>query len=61
VAVIGQDGKTSLYPLAGGNPKPIPGLGPGDVPIRWSADERVLFVFRKTGVRSSVYTIDLST
>jgi Tol biopolymer transport system component len=61
VAAIGQDGKASLYPLAGGAPRPIPGLEPGDVPIRWSVDERSLFVFRKTGVNPSVYVIDLST
>ena len=60
-AVIGQDGKASLYPLAGGDPRPIPGLEPGDVPIRWSVDERSLFVFRKTGPNPSVYVIDLAT
>jgi hypothetical protein len=60
-AVIGQDGKASLHPLAGGNPKPIPGLEPGDVPIRWSVDERSLFVFRKTGVKPGVLLIDLMT
>ena len=59
--MIGQEGRASLYPLAGGNPRPIPGLEPGDVPIRWSADERALFVFRKSGVRPSVYTIELVT
>ena len=60
-AVMGPDGKTSLYPLAGGNPRPIPGLEPGDVPIRWSVDERSLFVFRKTESTPKVYLIDLST
>jgi Tol biopolymer transport system component len=60
-AVIGQDGKASLYPLAGGNPRPIPGLEPGDVPIRWSVDERALFVFRKTGMTPGVYLVDFAT
>jgi hypothetical protein len=60
-AVIGQDGKASLYPLAGGPPRPIPGLEPGDVPIRWRADERSLFVFRKTESTPKVYVVDLST
>ena len=60
-AVIGQDGKASLYPLAGGDPRPIPGLEPGDVPVRWSVDERALFVFRKTGSSPSVYLVDRAT
>jgi dipeptidyl aminopeptidase/acylaminoacyl peptidase len=61
VAAIGQDGKAALYPLAGGPPRPIPGLEPGDVPIRWSVDERSLFVFRKTESTPKVYLINLST
>jgi len=60
-AVIGPDGKASLYPLSGGEPRPIPGLEPGDVPIRWSADERSLFVFRKTDLTPGVYLVELST
>ena len=33
-----------LYPLAGGEPRPIPGLQAGDWPIRFTADGRKLFV-----------------
>jgi hypothetical protein len=34
----------SLYPVAGGEPRPIPGLAPQETPLRWSADGRSLFV-----------------
>lgn len=60
-AVIGPDGRASLYPVEGEGPRAIAGLEPGDVPIRWSADERSLFVFRKSGSTARVYLIDLMT
>jgi hypothetical protein len=34
----------SLFPIAGGEPKPIAGLEPGESVIRWSADGRYLFL-----------------
>ena len=58
---IGPDHKAAIYPVEGGEPRPIPGLEPWDVPIRWSADERSLFVFRTSQVPARVYRLDLST
>jgi dipeptidyl aminopeptidase/acylaminoacyl peptidase len=58
-AAIGADGRASLYPLGGGTLRPIPGIEPGDLPIRWTVDERGIYVFRKTGMKPGVYTIDL--
>ncbi len=60
-AVIGRDGRASLYPVAGGEPRAIPGLQPGDVPIGWSADERSLYVFRKGESTPAVYLVNLAT
>jgi hypothetical protein len=53
--------KASLYPVSGGNPRPVPGMQPGDVPIRWTLDERSLLVFRKSESVPKVYAVDLST
>jgi hypothetical protein len=33
-----------LYPVAGGEPRPIPGLKVRETPLRWSGDGRSLFV-----------------
>ncbi len=62
-SVVATDlkGKVSLYPISGGEPRAIPGLEPGDVPIRWSIDERSLFVLRKTDSVPKVYSVDLAT
>src|SRR5207245_498765 len=53
--------KAALYPISGGEPRPIPGMQPGDVPIRWSIDERSLFVFRKSDSLPKIYLVDLAT
>jgi hypothetical protein len=60
-AVIGTDGKASLYPVAGGAPRAIHGLETGDVPIRWSSDERSLFVLRRSSGSPVVYQVDLGS
>jgi hypothetical protein len=46
VAAIGPDGVPAIYPMAGGDPIAIPGLGLGDVPICWTPDGRDLMVAR---------------
>jgi Tol biopolymer transport system component len=37
-------GKLTLFPIAGGEPKPITGFEPGESVLRWSADGRHLFL-----------------
>src|SRR5262249_31722284 len=44
VAAIGADQRGYLYPVAGGEPRLIPGFEPGDAPTAWSSDGRSLFV-----------------
>jgi hypothetical protein len=46
VVAIGPNDVPALYPLAGGDPVAIPGLGLGDVAICWSPDGRDLLVAR---------------
>jgi len=38
------EGRLSLFPIEGGDPKPIASLEPGESVIRWSADVRHLFL-----------------
>jgi len=61
VAAQTFDRKVLLYPLAGGDPKPIPGLVPGDTPIRWSVDEQSLYVFREKGTTPRIHLVHLTT
>jgi tRNA A-37 threonylcarbamoyl transferase component Bud32/Tol biopolymer transport system component len=55
-------GMLNLFPIAGGNPRPIANLEPGEAVIRWSGDGRYLFV-RKLMEPSAlrVSRIDIAT
>jgi len=45
VIARGVDRTLRLYPLSGGSPSPLPGILPGEQPVRWSADGTSLFVY----------------
>ena len=44
---MGPDRKIALYPVEGGEPRPIPGAVEGDVPVQWSRDGRSLYVTQR--------------
>ncbi|MEX0879321.1 MAG: protein kinase [Thermoanaerobaculia bacterium] len=46
IAARGPDGRFAVYPAEPGEPRPVPGLGPDEIPIRWTSDGRSLFVTR---------------
>jgi Tol biopolymer transport system component len=52
-----------LYPLAGGEPRPIAGLEKGEQPIRFSGDGRRLFIRHNVRDRTKAHiaTLDLAT
>jgi Tol biopolymer transport system component len=59
--VIDPRGAIWLHSLIdAGVPQPIPGLQPGDLPIRWDADGRSIYFFRKMELPSIVYRHDLA-
>jgi len=60
VAAIGPDHKGVLFPVAGGDPKPIAGLVDGEFPLRFSADGKSLFVWKRD-LPARVYTIALDS
>jgi Tol biopolymer transport system component len=60
-AAIGPGRLVALYPTSGGEPRPLPALSPGDVPSRWSADGRSLYVYRHNAIPAPVYRLDLSS
>ncbi|HEY3202082.1 MAG TPA: hypothetical protein VGL03_00335, partial [Thermoanaerobaculia bacterium] len=59
VAVDGQS--VSVYPVEGGDPRPVPGLREGEKPIRWSADGRSLYVRRIGDTPIRIFSVDIST
>jgi len=61
VAAVGPDQKGYLYPIAGGDPRPIPGLATGEEPIEWTADGHSLYIYRPGELPAKVYRLDLAT
>jgi len=61
-ATVVAGGKLNLFPLGGGDPKLIANLEPGESVIRWSGDDRFLYL-RKTDGPSSlrINRLDLVT
>jgi Tol biopolymer transport system component len=61
VVVRGPDRKRYLYPLAGGEPKPLSGFDPDDGSLQFSADGRFLYVSRSTEAPAQVYRLEIAT
>lgn len=61
LAVSRADGRLDAYPLAGGQPRVLPRVEPGELPIQWSSDGRALFVGRFLRLPVRVYRLDLET
>jgi Tol biopolymer transport system component len=60
-AALGPDQKGYLFPVAGGDPRPIPGFMVSDAPIGWSPDAQKLYIFRYGEFPAKVYELDLKT
>jgi Tol biopolymer transport system component len=59
----GPDGRLAVYPAdpSAGEPRPIPGLGPDEYPIRWSADGRSIYVSHLSALPGIIDLVDVST
>jgi serine/threonine protein kinase/dipeptidyl aminopeptidase/acylaminoacyl peptidase len=53
--------KKALYPLAGGDPRSVPGLEHEDRVIRWAGDADSLYIFRDRERPIRIYKLNLST
>jgi eukaryotic-like serine/threonine-protein kinase len=60
-AAIGPGQPISIWPVAGGPSRPVPGSQPDDRPVGWSADGQSLWLFRRGEVPAHVYQLDIST
>ena len=60
VAAVGPDEKGYLFPVASGEPKPIPGLLAGEAPVAWSADGHSLYIYRGGELPAKIYKLDIA-
>jgi Tol biopolymer transport system component len=61
VMALGVDGKPTLFPVEGGEPKPIPGTAAEDSGTQWSADGKSVYVCRAQGPAVVVTHVDVAT
>ena len=61
VLARGSGGKYFLYPIDGGEPRPVPWLTDTDVVIQWSADGRFWFVYQGTAIPCRVERVYVDT
>ena len=61
IAGIGPDKKGYLYPAAGGDPRLILGLNPGEQPITFSTDGRALYIYQPGELPARVYRLDMQS
>jgi Tol biopolymer transport system component len=59
IAAAKPDQPFALYPLDGGPPRGIPGMGPDDEPVRWNRDGRALFVVRRKQWNATLFRVEI--
>jgi hypothetical protein len=50
-----------LYPIAGGEPRLIPGWSPEDIWVAWDADGRSVYVYHDDKTSAPLYRLELAT
>ena len=61
VLARGAEGKYFIYPIAGGEPRPVPGLKETDALAQWSTDGRSVLVYRRAEIPCRLERVDLAT
>jgi Tol biopolymer transport system component len=61
VVAVGPDRKAYVYPLEGGEPRPIPGWTENDVMCGWTEDSKGVFVYPQGQPPARVFRLDLAT
>ncbi|MGB8064486.1 MAG: protein kinase [Candidatus Sulfotelmatobacter sp.] len=61
VVGIGPDEKAYFYPVAGGEPRAVPGIDAGEQPIQWSDDAKAIYFYKPGDMPAKVYRLDLAT
>ncbi len=59
-AAVDSGGLIARCPLDGGEPAPLRGAEPGEVPIQWSADGRSVYVYRPDQRPVQVFELDVA-
>jgi tRNA A-37 threonylcarbamoyl transferase component Bud32/WD40 repeat protein len=61
VAAVGADERIVQYSIEGGESRPVPGVAPGELPIRWSTATSLFVASRPGELPSRIFRVDLAT
>jgi dipeptidyl aminopeptidase/acylaminoacyl peptidase len=61
VAAAMASGEIAILSLDGGAARALPGSGPNDLPVQWSADGRRLFLLDPSGLPAKVYAVEMAS
>jgi eukaryotic-like serine/threonine-protein kinase len=61
VLARGQDGNYFIYPIAGGDPRPVPGLKSDVILALWTADGQSALVYRRAELPCRLERVDVTT
>ena len=61
VAAIGPDRKCSLFPIDGGSPRALSGVAAGEFPLRFSPDDKLLYLWKRGDVPARVTRLEVAT
>ncbi len=61
IVVFDANERLVEIPAAGGPPRAVEGVEPGDMPIRWDAGGKNLFLYHRGGLPVRVYRLDMTT
>jgi Tol biopolymer transport system component len=61
IIALDPDGKLYIYPAGGGERRLLPGVEPGEIPLRWGADGTSIFVTQPGEIPARVFRVDMAT
>ncbi|MEP6800738.1 MAG: protein kinase [Acidobacteriota bacterium] len=61
VAAIGPDRKCTMFPIEGGASRIVPGAAAGEFPLRFSPDDKFLYLWKRGDVPARVTRLEVST
>ena len=60
-AAIGPDRKCSMFPLDKGEARSVPGVLPGEYPLRFSPDDKFLYLWKRGEIPARVTRLEIAT
>ncbi|HEY6146295.1 MAG TPA: protein kinase [Thermoanaerobaculia bacterium] len=61
LAAIGADGKGALFSVENGSARPLPGVAAGEFPLRFSPDDKYVYLWKRGDIPARVTRLEVAT